>query len=92
MANIDAGTREITGLVTAARIVREEGRSIVYALTLRPWLWLATKNQDCRLSRETSHGSTRGFQAVFVSGVILKPSADARRLSAAMLRWRCCSS
>jgi hypothetical protein len=43
-------------------------------------------------SRETSHGSTRGFQAVFVSGVIWKPSADARRLSAAMLRWRCCSS
>ncbi|NTX26623.1 type VI secretion system tip protein VgrG [Burkholderia pyrrocinia] len=48
-ANIGAGTREITGLVTAARIVREDGRSIVYALTLRPWLWLATKNQDCRV-------------------------------------------
>ena len=45
-----------------------------------------------KASRETSHGSTRGFQAVFVSGVIWKPSADARRLSAAMLRWRCCCS
>src|ERR1700687_2771956 len=54
MANIDDGTREITGLVTAARIVREEGRSIVYALTLRPWLWLATKNQDCRLFQDMS--------------------------------------
>ena len=48
-ANIGAEAREITGLVTKARILREEGRSIVYALTLRPWLWRATKNQDCRL-------------------------------------------
>ncbi len=48
-ANIGASTREITGLVTEARILREEGRSIVYSLTLRPWLHLATLNQDCRL-------------------------------------------
>ncbi|MFM0340886.1 type VI secretion system Vgr family protein [Paraburkholderia fungorum] len=51
-ANIGAGTREITGVVTSAKIVREEGRSIVYAMTLRPWLWLATKNQDCRLFQD----------------------------------------
>lgn len=54
MGNVGAGTREITGLCTDARIVREEGRSIVYALTLRPWLWLATKNQDCRLFQDMS--------------------------------------
>jgi len=49
MGNVGAGIREVTGLVTSARLVREEGRSIVYELTLRPWLWLATKNQDCRI-------------------------------------------
>ncbi|WP_261534623.1 phage late control D family protein, partial [Burkholderia multivorans] len=48
MGNIGAGMREITGIVSQATIVREEGRSIVYALTLRPWLWHATKNSDCR--------------------------------------------
>ncbi|WP_207002497.1 type VI secretion system Vgr family protein [Trinickia mobilis] len=53
-ANVGAGTREITGLVAAARLLRTEGRSVVYALTLRPWLWLATKNQDCRLFQDKS--------------------------------------
>ena len=52
MGNIGAGTREITGLVTSARLVREDGRSIVYELVLRPWLWLATKNQNCRLFQD----------------------------------------
>lgn len=53
-ANVGAGTREITGIVSVARIVREDGRSIVYELTLRPWLWLATKNQDCRNFQDMS--------------------------------------
>jgi type VI secretion system secreted protein VgrG len=51
-AGIGSGIREITGLVTNARLIREEGRSIVYGLTLRPWLWLATKNQDSRLFQD----------------------------------------
>lgn len=51
-ANIGAGIREITGLVSDARVLREEGRSIVYGLTVRPWLWLATKNQDSRLFQD----------------------------------------
>ncbi|MEA3116769.1 MAG: type secretion system secreted protein VgrG, partial [Paraburkholderia sp.] len=50
--NVGAGTREITGLVTSARLLREEGRAIVYEMVLRPWLWLATKNQDCRLFQD----------------------------------------
>ncbi|WP_322026840.1 type VI secretion system Vgr family protein [Burkholderia sp. BCC1977] len=54
MANIGAGTREITGVVSQATIVREDGRSIVYALTLRPWLWHATKNCDCRIFQDMS--------------------------------------
>ncbi|RQS26678.1 type VI secretion system tip protein VgrG [Burkholderia sp. Bp8992] len=54
MANIGAGTREITGIVTNASILREDGRSIVYAVTLRPWFWLATKNCDCRIFQDMS--------------------------------------
>ncbi|WP_175916464.1 MULTISPECIES: type VI secretion system Vgr family protein [unclassified Burkholderia] len=54
IANIGAGTREITGIVFRASILREDGRSIVYAVTLRPWLWLATKNCDCRIFQDMS--------------------------------------
>ncbi|WP_176039834.1 type VI secretion system Vgr family protein [Burkholderia stabilis] len=54
MANIGAGSREITGVVSHATIVREDGRSIVYALRLRPWLWHATKNCDCRIFQDMS--------------------------------------
>lgn len=54
MANLGAGAREITGIVSHATIVREDGRSIVYALTLRPWLWHATKNCDCRIFQDMS--------------------------------------
>ncbi|MBR8084516.1 type VI secretion system tip protein VgrG [Burkholderia vietnamiensis] len=54
MANIGAGTREITGVVSHAAILREDGRSIVYAITLRPWLWHATKNCDCRIFQDMS--------------------------------------
>ena len=54
MANLGAGTREITGIVSHATIAREDGRSIVYALTLRPWLWHATRNCDCRIFQDMS--------------------------------------
>ncbi|MDR8972906.1 hypothetical protein FEP59_03240 [Burkholderia multivorans] len=54
MGNIGAGMREITGIVSQATIVREDGRSIVYALTLRPWLWHATKNCGCRIFQDMS--------------------------------------
>ncbi|MGY6242653.1 type VI secretion system Vgr family protein (plasmid) [Burkholderia ambifaria] len=54
MANLGAGAREITGIVSHATILREDGRSIVYALTLRPWLWHATKNCDCRIFQDMS--------------------------------------
>lgn len=48
------------------------------------------------ISRETlltrNIKNAAGFQGVGTVGVISKPSADARRLSAAMLRCFCCSS
>ncbi|WP_081069312.1 type VI secretion system Vgr family protein [Burkholderia diffusa] len=54
MANIGAGVREITGVVVGATILREDGRSIGYVLTLRPWLCLATKNCDSRIFQDMS--------------------------------------
>ncbi|WP_233235291.1 type VI secretion system Vgr family protein [Bordetella sp. LUAb4] len=52
--NVGAGVREITGIVSDASILREDGRCIVYVLTLRPWLWLATRNCDCRVFQDMS--------------------------------------
>lgn len=46
------GTREINALITRARIKKAEGRHIVYELTLRPWLWLATKTTDFKVFQE----------------------------------------
>lgn len=46
---MSAGTREIGGLVTGARIVRSEGRHVLYELTLRPWFWLATRTTDFKI-------------------------------------------
>lgn len=51
-ANIGAGIREISGIVANARLVREDGRSIVYELVLRPWTWTATQNRQCRLFQD----------------------------------------
>lgn len=45
----NAGTREISGLVTGARFVRASDRHIYYEYTLRPWLHLATLTSDCRI-------------------------------------------
>ncbi|MGF6604797.1 DNA-binding IclR family transcriptional regulator [Paraburkholderia sp. GAS448] len=83
------GGHSVYCVPTEEDIRLERERADRYALPTAILLGYDAAN---RRSRETSHGSTRGFQAVFVSGVIWKPSADARRLSAAMLRWRCCSS
>lgn len=48
------GEREINGLITNARIKKAEGRHIVYELTLRPWLWLATRTTDYKIFQEKS--------------------------------------
>lgn len=41
-----AGVREISGLITAARFVREDHRHAVYELEMRPWLYLTTLTTD----------------------------------------------
>lgn len=54
LGNIGAGMREITGLVTAARVAGEDRHSILYELELRPWLYRATLTQDSRIFQDMS--------------------------------------
>ncbi|MDF0606553.1 phage late control D family protein, partial [Neisseriaceae bacterium TC5R-5] len=47
--------RQISGLVTSAHFLhQDEGRHSVYQLTLRPWLYLLTKNQDCQIYQDNN--------------------------------------
>ncbi|MGS0743141.1 type VI secretion system Vgr family protein [Glaciimonas sp. GG7] len=48
----NAGAREISGLISAATILRQEGRHALYQLTLRPWLHLATLTADCKIFQD----------------------------------------
>ncbi|PAJ85520.1 type VI secretion system Vgr family protein [Burkholderia ubonensis] len=54
LGHVGAGVREITALVTAARIVGEDRHSILYELELRPWLYRAMLTQDCRIFQDMS--------------------------------------
>ncbi len=40
------GKRHISGLVTAARVVGHEGRSVTYELRMEPWVKLLTHTSD----------------------------------------------
>ena len=51
-ASSGGGQRQLNALITQARYLRPEGRHHVYGLTLRPWLWLATLNQTCRIFQD----------------------------------------
>jgi len=51
-ANQGAGVREISGLITAARFVREDNRHALYELEIRPWLYLATLTSDCKVFQD----------------------------------------
>ena len=53
-AHIGAGTREINGLVTSARFVRNENRRGIYMVTIEPWLVLATRTADCKIFQNQS--------------------------------------
>ncbi|RFO96247.1 type VI secretion system tip protein VgrG [Rhodoferax lacus] len=50
--NQGAGVREISGLITAARLIGEDSRHALYELTLRPWLHLATLTTDCKVFQD----------------------------------------
>ena len=47
--NLGADVREITGLIVSAQCVAADTRRAFYRLRIRPWLWLASLNQDSRI-------------------------------------------
>ncbi len=51
-ANVGAGTREITGLITEVRCTGADDRPRVLPLIVRPWLWIATLNRENRIFQE----------------------------------------
>ena len=52
MSNQGAGVREISGLITAARLLGEDSRHALYELTLKPWLHVATLTSDCKVFQD----------------------------------------
>lgn len=52
MGNVGAGVREISGLISDARFLREEGRHALYEMTIRPWLHVATLRTNCKLFQD----------------------------------------
>ncbi|BDT67992.1 hypothetical protein os1_21730 [Comamonadaceae bacterium OS-1] len=52
LANLGAGTREISGLITHFAFLAETERHAHYQITLRPWLHLATLNSDCKVFQD----------------------------------------
>jgi len=44
--------RAINGIITQAAYSHQEGTHHIYSITLRPWLWLATQNNHCRIFQQ----------------------------------------
>jgi len=80
--NIGAGKRDITGLITEVRCTGADERHMYYRFTVRPWLWLATRNRENRIFQNMS--------VVEITESILKekryPFSFELRLAAAGLR------
>ena len=53
-ARLGAFTRHMHGLITRAEQTGVEGRSALYTLTLRPWLWLLTQTNNYRIFQQQS--------------------------------------
>lgn len=51
-SGIGAGVRQISGLVAEAAMEGEAGRHVVYRFIIRPWLYLATLNCDCKIYQD----------------------------------------
>ncbi|WP_059988209.1 type VI secretion system Vgr family protein [Burkholderia ubonensis] len=54
LGNVGAGQRTITGLVTGVTCTGEDDRRVFCRFTVRPWLWLATRNRDSRIFQDMS--------------------------------------
>lgn len=53
-ANVGAGTRTITGLITEVTSIGSDDRRAYYQFTVRPWLWLASQNCENRTFQNAS--------------------------------------
>jgi type VI secretion system secreted protein VgrG len=53
-ANVGAGVRTITGLITGVSSTGSDDRRAYYQFTVRPWLWLATQNCESRIYQNVS--------------------------------------
>jgi len=51
-ANLGAGTREISGVIAQARFMGEDSRHHLLGFTLRPWLYQATLNSECKVFQD----------------------------------------
>ena len=47
--HLGRGLRQINAVIDKAELLGEEGRHVQYRLTLRPWLYQATLNTDCKV-------------------------------------------
>ncbi|WP_063803160.1 type VI secretion system Vgr family protein [Burkholderia ubonensis] len=54
LGNLGAGRRTITGLVAEVACTGEQGPRVFYRFTVRPWLWLATRNRENRVFQNMS--------------------------------------
>ncbi|ACO78836.1 Rhs element Vgr protein [Azotobacter vinelandii CA] len=57
IATRDEGVRYLNGLVTRCELFGREDRTARlyrYRATVRPWLWLLSRNRDCRIFQEQS--------------------------------------
>lgn len=54
LGNVGAGTRTIIGLITAVHGTGANDRHAFYQFTVRPWLWLATRNRENRIFQNQS--------------------------------------
>ncbi|MQR02102.1 type VI secretion system Vgr family protein [Glaciimonas soli] len=52
MGNVGQGKRQINGIITAAKVARQVGRYVYYAITIEPWLKLASYGSDCRIFQD----------------------------------------
>lgn len=50
--NVGAGVRTINGIITEVRQTGSDERRAYYQFTVRPWLWLASKNRDSRVFQD----------------------------------------
>lgn len=52
--NIGRGIREISGIVTAAKLLEQHNTYCIYRFTIEPWLILATKRSDYKIFQKKS--------------------------------------